>query len=109
MDPKIVFYKTENGKTTKPDNRSMITIDRISPYELNESDLRETAYFPGSENPITYSRIYSLDFKYSFELHRYPFDTQICEIVMVVTFKEAIFVKIMANKVLYKGPVKMLT
>ena len=107
--PKIVFYNTEKGKTTKPDNRSMITIDRISPYELDESDLHETTYFAGSENPITYSRIYSLDFKCSFELHRYPFDTQTCDIVMAVTFKEAMFVKIIANKVLYKGPVEMLT
>ena len=57
--PKVVFVNTENEETTKPDNSSKIILDRISSYELDKSDFHETAYFPGSENPLTYSRKFS--------------------------------------------------
>ena len=105
--PKVVFINTENYETTKPDNRS--TIDKKSNYEVDESDLHEIAYFSGSENPITYSRIFSLDFQCQFELERFPFDTQTCDIVMGVTYKEAKFVKMIPSKLDYRGPVEMLT
>ena len=107
--PEIIFVNTENEETTKADNSSKITIDKISSFELDELDLHETAYFPGSENPLTYSRIFSLDFKCSFELRRYPFDTQTCEIEMAVTFAESKFVRLIPSKLQYIGPVEMLT
>ena len=107
--PKVVFVNTENEETTKPDNSSKIILDRASSYELDKSDFHETAYFPGSENPLTYSRIFSLDFKCSFELQKFPFDIQTCEIVMSVTFKESIFVRLIPNKLHYTGPIEMLT
>ena len=107
--PKIVFLNTQNEETTKADNSSMIIIDKTSSFDLEEKDLHETAYFPAAENPLTYSKIFSLDFKCSFELRRYPFDTQTCQIEMAAIFMELKFVKLIPSKLRYIGPVEMLT
>ena len=69
----------------------------------------ETSYFPGSENPITYSRTYTLNFLCIFELQRYPFDTQICKLKIGPTHKQLSFVKLIPDKLQYLRPVEMLT
>ena len=107
--PLLVFKNTENEEMTKTDNKSMILIDRLSDHEIEESDLYESTYFSGSKNPITYSRIYSLDFLCKFELERFPFDTQICKIEIGPTNKELNFVKLNPKKFEYTGPLEMLT
>ena len=107
--PTLVFTNTENEEKTRMDNDSMILIDKLSNFEVDESDLHETTYFPGSENPLAYSRIYSLDFLCSFELQRYPFDTQTCKIDIMPTNKDQNFVRLIPDKLEYSGPIKMLT
>ena len=87
----------------------MILIDKVSDFTTDQSDLYETTYFPGSENPILYSRTYALDFLCQFELQKYPFDTQTCRIIIGPRNKELNFVKLIPNKVSYKGPIKMMT
>ena len=76
--PTIVFVTTENGDKAKADNSSTIILDKISSYELDETDLHETAYFSGSETLLRFTKYLTLDFKCQFELERYPFDTQTC-------------------------------
>ena len=107
--PTIVFVTTENGDKAKADNSSTIILDKISSYELDETDLHETAYFSGSETLLRFTKYLTLDFKCQFELERYPFDTQTCAIVIVAPFKEEVFVKLIPNMMLYTGPVEMIT
>ena len=70
--PTLVFRNTEQEVKTKTDNDSLILIDKVSDFTTDQSDLYETTYFPGSENPILYSRTYALEFLCQFELQRYP-------------------------------------
>ena len=80
--PTMVFRNTEQEVKISADNDSMILIDKVTDFKTDRSDLYETAYFSGSENPISYSRKYTLDFLCQFELQQYPFDTLTCEILI---------------------------
>ena len=46
----------------------------------DQYNLEETAQYKGDENPIVYSRELDLEFKCSFILTYFPFDTQTCTI-----------------------------
>ena len=60
LDPDSVLYGRKDGASRKP--------------ELEE--LVEVGLYPGTDNPVVYSRNYHLDFTNDFALHFYPFDTQ---------------------------------
>ena len=45
-----------------------------------EHELHETAHYHGSENPLVYSRDFDLEFKCSFNITYFPFETQTCKI-----------------------------
>ena len=40
--------------------------------------------FPGSQNPITVSRVYSIKFFCEYDMRWYPFDEQTCTMIMVL-------------------------
>ena len=107
--PTLVFKNTEQEEMTRFDNSSIILIEKATDFETDQSDLHETTYFPGSENPISYSRMYTTNFLCQFELQRYPFDTQTCEINIRPIKKELNFVKLIPSKLKYSGPKEMLT
>ena len=65
------------------DEQTSISILRKGGYQLNEiTDLHEARIYKGSENELKYSRNYEMDFKCSYNLVLYPFDTQTCTINM---------------------------
>ena len=107
--PTLVFRNTEQEVKTTADNDSMILIDKVSSFKTDLFDLYETAYYSGSQNPISYSRKYTQEFLCQFELKKYPFDTQTCQIVLSPRDKETNFVRLIPVNVAYKGPVEMMT
>ena len=65
------------------DEQTSISILRKGGYQLNDiTDLHEARIYKGSENELKYSRNYEMDFKCSYNLVLYPFDTQTCTINM---------------------------
>ena len=60
LDPDSVLYGRKDGASSKPQSEELV----------------EVALYPGTENPVVYSRNYHLDFTNDFDLHFYPFDTQ---------------------------------
>jgi len=44
--------------------------------KFSDVHAREEAFFPGSENSLSYYRRWYADFPCDFDLHYFPFDTQ---------------------------------
>ena len=108
--PELLFTNTaENFKTDKTDRKSIIRIEKQGRPFLKETDPEETAYYEGAENPVTFAREYNQEFACDFELHNYPFDVQICQIVLSPTEKDQFFIKLKDENLVYSGPVQMLT
>ena len=74
----VIFANSPHNDLSTADAKASLTVERqgnlsISPHE----ELQEVAYYEGSENPVTYRRKFKKDFSCDFELHKYPFDTQV--------------------------------
>ena len=62
------------------DEKSMLTVEKRENYSLSKlSQLNEIPFYDGKENPVRYTRQYHYDFSCGFQLHYYPFDTQVEE------------------------------
>ena len=70
-------------------------------------EMEEIAYYKGSENSLRYSRDFYLRFECQFELHNYPFDTQICTFLMRKPSNVDKFVKLLPNQLYFSGPLNM--
>ena len=51
--PKLVFRNTADEMRTDADNKSFILVEKLGEYKRDILDLHETAYYEGSENPIS--------------------------------------------------------
>ncbi len=61
------------------DDFSSLEVLRWGNATLNSpSELQKNELFDGAENPLVYTRVYSLDLQCNFELKWYPFDFQEC-------------------------------
>ena len=54
----------------------------------------ETEFFQGAENSLVMMQTYTLEFQCSYDLKKYPFDTQVCSIDMVVRPLDRTFVSL---------------
>jgi hypothetical protein len=77
--PKLRFHNTESKATTMSDSESWITIKREGNFSYSDAgSLENTHNYVGSENEITQTRTYNINFICNYMLGYYPFDTQIC-------------------------------
>ena len=103
--PTIVFENTEDKFETPIDRKSRILVKKEGQYTLSPvEEMEEIAYYKGSENSLQYSRDFFLRFKCHFELHYYPFDSQVCTILMKKPSKVDKFVDLIARHLNYSGP-----
>ena len=107
--PSMVFKNTADELKTIADNNSIIRVLKYGNHRKESLDFYETAYFKGSENPITFSRNYNQDFICIFDLHKYPFDIQTCFINIGTMDIDKVFMELIPEKLEYFGPVDMLT
>ena len=102
--PVIIFRNTENEVESPLDQKTRIVVERQGPYVLSSiEDVKESAYYKGSENPLHYERDFSLKFDCQFDLKNYPFDSQVCSICMKKTGKEENFMKLHPKELNYLG------
>ena len=108
--PKIIFENTENHLEVPNDSNAKFVIEKKgTPRMSDEYERRETAYFDGFENPILFSRELQMRLKCAFQLNYFPFDTQICSVVMVPGYKERNFIKLIGDSVYFSGKKQVLT
>ncbi len=80
----IVFYNTNDKEESLNDDKAFVSIARKGQSKLSpNSDLHKYQIFKGSDNPITITRSYSKNFICEFDMAYYPFDTQVCSIIIV--------------------------
>ena len=81
--PIIVFHNTEEGQITINDGKSFATINRTGQGTGSDSSISEDIdIYKGSENSISISRLYNIDFFCDYDMRWYPFDAQTCFMVM---------------------------
>ena len=79
--PNIIFDNTEFNDVTFLDSLSTITLSREEEPSYSEDHIvDEIEIFKGSENEIIFDRGFTKTLKCIYQLHRYPFDTQVCTV-----------------------------
>ena len=81
--PKIVFSNTESQDSVIKDENVIARLSRFGSARVGGMDEAiKTFYFRGTDNPITFSRIYDIRFICSYNMAWYPFDLQRCELLL---------------------------
>ena len=89
--PNLIFDNSVPEALIKNDAFSSLSVKQegypklqTEPYMAKiTTNFVENEIFSGSDNPLVFARNYELMLGCSFELHFYPFDTQICCIVVI--------------------------
>ena len=77
--PIIVVDNTENDQRSVLDGKSFATIKRMNEGIGSDSTISEDIdIYKGSENTITMSRLYNIEFFCDYDMRWYPFDAQTC-------------------------------
>jgi len=85
--PNLVFDNSPFDAYIKNDALSSLIVHREGPTSLVlNSDLQENEESSGNQNSLEYARNFELELGCDFELQKYPFDTQICSIVVIHFF-----------------------
>ena len=83
--PTIVFWNTKEQLRTLNDKNTFASIRRDGNGSIIEKEINEDIeVYPGSQNVITVSRVYSIKFFCEYDMRWYPFDEQTCNIDMVM-------------------------
>ena len=102
--PTLIFDNTQDKFTTPVDKKSKLFVRKKGNSTFSpDTNSEEIAYFKGSENVLSYSRDFYLRFKCHFELHFYPFDSQVCSMIIKKQSWEFDFVKIHPESVVFRG------
>ena len=81
--PKIVFSNTKSQDSVIKDANVIARLSRFGSARAGGMDEAiQTFYFSGTDNPITFSRIYDIRFICSYNMAWYPFDLQRCELLL---------------------------
>ena len=104
--PSIIFQNTENELISLNDHKASISVRKMKNGTLNLDGLisEDIDIYEGSENPITMSRVYDIEFLCEFEMHWYPFDTQTCYMEFRINKEMSSFINLVPSMQEYLGP-----
>ena len=103
--PVVVFDNTEKGQRTISDDESFATINRMSKGTKSDSSISEDIdIYKGSENTISISRLYNIEFFCDYDMRWYPFDAQTCFMVMRLGGGAEKLVSLSPGDLTYQGP-----
>ena len=106
--PEVVFFNTQHKQESLNDGKAFATILRKGKYEQSpRSELENSLIFEGAENPITISRVYDSEFLCEFDMAMFPFDTQVCSVVLTMKGNTDKFVRMVPEDLVYLGPVDL--
>ena len=78
--PSVIFSNTKNNEATYLTPDTIIAVMREGSVSHADSDvIEEVNIFEGSENRVTFQQGYAKYFKCEYQLHLYPFDTQVSQ------------------------------
>ena len=82
--PKLVFTNSLPEIQIQNDDTAVVTVTKEGSPILNENNelFAENEIFKGEENPIVLERYIDLDLRCNFEFSKYPFDQQLCSVLV---------------------------
>ena len=102
--PELTFENTEEKPATVVNDKTEIKVERRGHFKLSEKSENENVqYFDGSENPLHMTHFYNQKFLCNYQMAWYPFDIQICKIILIMKPAFAPFTKLKVGEVLYTG------
>ena len=102
--PHVIYENTDQMDTTRIGRLWEWTTDVFVMREGNFTSSRpkifldETAIFKGKENSLVMRQTYTREFQCSYKHTRYPFDTQVCSIDMVMSVLDRTTVSLVPDK-----------
>ena len=103
--PQIIFDNTEEGQITINDDKVSATINRTGQGTGSDTSISEDIdIYRGSENSITLSRLYNIDFFCDYDMRWYPFDAQTCLMIMKLGGGTNKLVSLSPGLLRYLGP-----
>ena len=103
--PTIVFWNTKNQLRTVNDQNTFASIKREANGSIIEKEVNEDIeVYQGSENTISISRVYSIQFFCEYDMAWYPFDIQTCQIEMLMDGVLDNYADLMPGGVNFTGP-----
>ena len=106
--PPVMFANTEFRDGITNDEKAFITIRKLGKYSPEDIEILENRLsFKGEENPIIYSRPYTVELSCTYNMAWYPFDIQHCRVVMAMEGNSGLYVRLLSNSVQYLGPTEL--
>ena len=103
--PTIVFSNTKEQLKTINDKNSFASIKREGNGSIIDKEVNEDIeVYDGSENGITISRVYSIQFFCEYQMAWYPFDQQVCHVKMVMDGVLDNYADLIPGNLLFSGP-----
>ena len=102
--PNIVFSNTKSQNSVIKDAKVIAKINRVgSAQPGGPEEAIKTFYFKGLDNPITFSRIYDIEFLCEYNMAWYPFDIQKCSMEFRPDGNTGEYIQLVKDKFRYLG------
>ena len=103
--PTIVFWNTKEQLRTINDKSTFASVKREGKGSIIDKEVNEDIeVYSGSENGITISRVYSIQFFCEYQIAWYPFDQQVCHVEMVMDGVLDKYADLQPGSLLFSGP-----
>ena len=87
--PELYFLNTDHNLIITNDKKANIRVDRRGTATPNDlSWVNQIILYEGSENPLIYTRDFTVDFHCHYHLQAFPFDTQVKIIINICCILE---------------------
>ena len=104
-NPKFVFWNTKKELRTINDETTFASVNRSGNGKIIDKSVNEDILtYLGAENPISNSRVYSLQFFCDYNMQWYPFDQQTCSIQMIMDGVLDSYADLRPRDLLFSGP-----
>ena len=103
--PTVVFWNTKNQLRTANDKYTFASVNREANGSIIDKEVNEDIeIFTGSENGITISRVYSIQFYCEYQMAWYPFDQQTCKVEMLLDGVLDNYADLLPGGIEFSGP-----
>ena len=106
--PTIVFWNTKNQLRTLNDKNTFASVNQEGNGSIIDKAVNEDIEtYDGSENTLSMSRVYSIQFFCDYDMAWYPFDQQTCRIEMVLDGVLDNYADLLPGGVKFSGPMEL--
>ena len=106
--PTIVFWNTKNQLRTLNDKNTFGSVKQEGNGSIIDKAVNEDIEtYEGSQNTLSMSRVYSIQFFCDYDMAWYPFDQQTCKIEMVLDGVLDNYADLLPGGVKFSGPMEL--